>query len=177
MAVSQSPLALPHKKLDNRDMKIYHLVRSQKLPITQDVAWAFFANPANLLQLTPPSVKMSDESAEKPKQIYPGLLQILRMQLPLGFPATWVAMITHVEEPDYFIDVQQSGPFKFWHHRHQIIPIEGGVEIRDTIHYAMPFGFWGEVAHNLFVRNQLQELFDYRNHVLEDFFGAFHSSS
>ena len=170
-------LAPKGKKSENRNMRIYHLVRSQKLPITQDVAWAFFANPANLLQLTPPWAKMSDESPDKPKQIYPGQLQILHLQLPMGLPGHWLAMITHVEEPDYFIDVQQSGPFRFWHHRHQIIPIEGGVEVRDTIHYAMPFGFLGDMAHNLFVRNQLQELFDYRHHVLEDFFGAFHSAT
>lgn len=158
-------------------MKIYHLVRSQKLPITQDVAWAFFSNPANLLELTPDWAKMTDESPEKFKSIFTGMVQVLGIQLPLGIPGTWVAVITHVDAPNYFIDEQKAGPFQFWHHRHQIIPINGGVEVRDTLHYAIPFGIFGHIAHNLFVRNQLQELFDYRSQMLEEFFGTFQPAS
>lgn len=152
-------------------MKIYHLVRSQKLPITQDVAWAFFANPANLQQLTPDWAKMTDDSPEKFKSIFTGMIQTLSIKMPLGLPGRWIAAITHVDAPHYFIDEQKIGPFKFWHHRHQITPIENGVEVRDTIYYALPFGIFGNMAHSLFVRNQLHELFDYRAHVLEDFFG------
>jgi ligand-binding SRPBCC domain-containing protein len=153
-------------------MKIYYLERSQKLPITQDVAWAFFSNPMNLLTLTPEWAKMTDESPEKARQIFTGMVQVLGIKLPGGFPGKWLGVITHVEAPHYFIDEQKSGPFKFWLHRHQILPIQGGVEVRDTLHYAMPFGLFGEIAHSLLVRNQLQELFDYRAQVLEDFFGA-----
>jgi ligand-binding SRPBCC domain-containing protein len=157
-------------------MKIYHLVRSQKLPIAQDVAWAFFSNPANLLELTPEWAKMTDESPEKFKTLFTGMVQLLGVKLPGGIPSQWVAVITHVEAPHYFVDEQKSGPFKFWHHRHQILPVEGGVEVRDTLHYAMPFGFVGHIVHNLIVRNQLQELFDYRAKMLEDFFGTLHQT-
>jgi ligand-binding SRPBCC domain-containing protein len=154
-------------------MRIYHLVRSQKLPITQDVAWAFFSNPANLLELTPAWAKMADESPERFKSIFTGMVQVLGIKLPGGIPSHWVAVITHVEAPSYFIDEQQAGPFKFWHHRHQILPVEEGVEVRDVLHYAIPFGVFGHIAHNLFVRNQLQELFDYRSQMLEEFFGTY----
>jgi ligand-binding SRPBCC domain-containing protein len=153
-------------------MKIYHYSRSQKLPITQDVAWAFFSNPANLLQLTPAWAQMTDESPEKFKTIFTGMIQLLKIKLPLGIPGQWLATITHVEAPHYFIDEQKAGPFRFWQHRHQIVPIAGGVEVLDTIYYAIPFGVFGEIAHKLFVRNQLHELFDYRAHALEDFFGT-----
>ena len=157
-------------------MKIYHLSRNQKLPITQDVAWAFFSNPANLLELTPAWAKMTDQSPERFKSIFTGMVQVLGLKLPSGLPCTWVAVITHVDAPNYFIDEQRSGPFKLWHHRHEILPVEGGVEVKDSIHYAIPYGAFGHLAHNLFVRNQLHELFDYRAEMLEDFFGKFTQS-
>ena len=156
-------------------MHIYHLVRSQLLPITQDVAWAFFANPANLQELTPDWMQLTDDSPESFKTIFTGMIQILGIQLPGGFPCQWVSGITHVEAPHYYVEEQKAGPFSFWHHRHQIIPTEDGVEIRDTIDYALAFGLLGHWVHNLFIRAQLHELFDYRAKVLEEFFGSYQS--
>ena len=34
--------------------------------------------------------------------------------------------------------------------------------MRDTVRYALPFGPLGEIAHALFVRRDLQRIFDYR---------------
>jgi ligand-binding SRPBCC domain-containing protein len=151
-------------------MKIYHLTREQHLPITQDVAWAFFSNPANLLQLTPPWAHMADESPERSKAIYPGLIQILQVKLFGLIPCRWIAEITHVDAPHSFVDEQKLGPFAFWHHRHTIIPDEDGVEIRDTVHYALPVGPFGTAAHRFFVRKQVEAIFDYRAAMLEEFF-------
>lgn len=154
-------------------MKIYHFARSHKMPITQDVAWAFFSNPANLLQLTPPWARMADESLEKPKTVFAGLIQIYKMKILGVIPSCWVAEITHLDAPNSFIDEQKSGPFAFWHHRHSLKPIPNGVEVSDSIHYAMPFGPFGAIAHQLFVRRQLTEIFNYRTQMLEEFFGTF----
>lgn len=151
-------------------MKIYCLIRAQFLPITPDVAWAFFSNPANLALLTPPWVRFQDESYEQAKQIYPGMVLIHKIR-PYGLlPCRWVSVITHSQEPGYFIDEQKTGPFAFWQHKHAIQPVEGGVEIRDVIHYALPFGPLGGLA-NFFVRIQMERLFDYREKMLTDFFG------
>lgn len=157
---------------DNRGMKIYHLSRKLRLPITQDVAWAFFSNPASLTQLTPPTSRMVDESIEQPRKIFAGMLQVFRVSPVWWMPSVrWVAEITHVDAPHFFVDEQKVGPFAFWHHRHSVTPVETGVEVGDTVHYAMPFGFLGEWAHALFVRQQLESLFDYRAKMLEEFFG------
>lgn len=152
-------------------MKIYHFARSHHLPITQDVAWAFFSNPANLLQLTPPWANMADESPEHPKTIYPGMIQILRIGLFGLFACRWVAEITHMDAPHSFVDEQKIGPFAFWHHRHAIKPVVDGVEIQDTVHYALPVGVFGSIAHDFFVRKQLEALFNYRARMLDEFFG------
>lgn len=152
-------------------MKIYHLSRSQSLPISQDIAWAFFSNPANLLQLTPPWMPMRDESAEHPKTVYPGLIQVYGVKLLGLFPARWVAEITHLDAPHRFVDEQKSGPFAFWHHTHQLIPDKNGVTVQDTVYYAIPFGIFGQIAHAVFVKRQLEAPFKYRAKMLTEFFG------
>lgn len=152
-------------------MKIYHLQRSQQLPITQDIAWAFFSNPANLTQLTPSWAHMTDISPERSHSIYTGMVQVLEIKL-LGFiPCQWVSVITHIDAPHSFVDEQKIGPFVLWHHRHLIVPIQEGVEVRDTVHYALPVGVFGTAAHRFFVRKQLHALFDYRARMLTEFFG------
>jgi ligand-binding SRPBCC domain-containing protein len=40
----------------------------------------------------------------------------------------------------------------------------------DIVSYILPFGFIGKLAHRLFVRKQLQEVFDYRHEVIERLF-------
>jgi ligand-binding SRPBCC domain-containing protein len=152
-------------------MKIYHMVRSQQLPIAQDVAWAFFSNPANLLELTPPWANMVDESPERAKTIFPGLIHILRVKLLGWLSCRWVSEITYVDAPHLFVDEQKMGPFKFWHHRHFIRPVDNGVEVQDSVYYALPVGIFGMAAHRFFVQKQLNALFDYRARMLQEFFG------
>jgi ligand-binding SRPBCC domain-containing protein len=154
-------------------MKIYHLSQKQKLPITHDVAWAFFSNPINLVQLTPPEIKMIDETFEPARRIYAGMIQIFKVRLLGVIPYRWVAEITHLEAPYAFVDEQKVGPFAFWHHRHCLVPIEGGVEVMDSVHYAMPFGFIGSLIHHFVVQKQLQAMFHYRAKMLAEFFGEF----
>lgn len=84
----------------------------------------------------------------------------------------WVTEITHVREPDYFVDEQRFGPYKFWHHQHKFIEIPGGVRVDDLVHYALPFDPIGRIANALFVKRQLQEIFDFRRRYLEDKFGT-----
>lgn len=164
-------MALLVKIGQNSIMKIHCLIRSQFLPIAPDVAWAFFSNPANLALLTPDWVNYRDESYEQAKQVYPGMVLVHRIQ-PYGLiPTRWVSVITHAQEPGYFIDEQKTGPFSFWQHKHAVQPVENGVEIRDVIHYALPFGFLGNLG-AFFVRLQIERLFDYRERMLNDFFGS-----
>jgi ligand-binding SRPBCC domain-containing protein len=114
---------------------------------------------------------MADESPERHKTIFPGMLQILRIGLFRLVPCRWIAEITHVQAPDYFVDEQKVGPFAFWQHRHSIQPVTDGVHIEDSVHYALPMGLLGTLAHHFFVKNRLESLFDYRARMLDEFFG------
>ncbi|GAB1372423.1 hypothetical protein MASR1M45_24850 [Candidatus Kapaibacterium sp.] len=53
-----------------------------------------------------------------------------------------VTEITHVNEPNYFVDEQR---FEFIHgYNHFISEVQGGVEMTDIIWYKLPFGILGD---------------------------------
>jgi ligand-binding SRPBCC domain-containing protein len=60
---------------------------------------------------------------------------------------------------------------KFWHHRHEFEAVDGGVLMRDTVHYALPFGPFGALAHTIFVRRKLEWIFNCRKRILSERFG------
>ncbi len=89
----------------------------------------------------------------------------------LGIPLYWMTEITHVEDKKYFVDEQRYGPFSMWHHQHHFKTIEGGVEMTDIVHYKLPLWFLGDIANRLFVKTQLQQIFDYRFKKVVELFG------
>ena len=48
---------------------------------------------------------------------------------------SWVTEITQCKENEYFIDEQRFGPYKFWHHKHFINEVPGGIEMEDVLDY------------------------------------------
>lgn len=151
-------------------MKIYTIDQTQTLPIPREQAWNFFSNPANLEDITPSWLKfriLSDAGEE----IYPGMLIKYRVSAIANIPMNWVTEITQAEREKYFIDEQRFGPYKFWHHQHHFRAVENGVEIRDIVNYALPFGIFGRLAHAVKVKGQLQEIFEFRRQFLEEKFG------
>jgi ligand-binding SRPBCC domain-containing protein len=60
--------------------------------------------------------------------------------------------------------VQVRGPYRLWHHTHELEPLDGGSAtlMRDTVRYALGFGAAGELAHRLLVRRDLEAIFDFR---------------
>ena len=91
----------------------------------------------------------------------------------LGIPTTWVTEITHVKEPEYFVDEQRFGPYALWHHKHFIKPIKNGVEMVDLVDYKIPFGFLGRLAQPLIVYPKLKEIFEFRKEALTKLFGTY----
>ena len=71
----------------------------------------------------------------------------------------------------YFVDEQRFGPYSLWHHKHFIKEIENGIEMEDIIHYKIPGGIFGEFLNSLFIRHQLNEIFEYRKNKLIEIFG------
>ncbi|WAC14271.1 SRPBCC family protein [Dyadobacter pollutisoli] len=143
---------------------------SQKLPISLDEAWAFFSNPANLKEITPAHMGFVVVSKHHGDKMYPG--QIIRYIVKpiLGIPLKWCTEITHVADKQYFVDEQRFGPYAFWHHQHRFSAVEDGVLMEDILHYKVPFGFLGNWVSALFVRGEVNEIFEYRRKILSERF-------
>lgn len=150
-------------------MKIYHFEQQQILPISREEAWEFFANPQNLAKLTPNWMGLTMEE-EPPQKIYPGMLMTQKVRPLLGIPLTWLTEITHIEEGSYFIDEQRIGPYAFWQHEHRLRETIAGTVLIDRLHYALPFGFIGRLAHELTVKQKVAAVFRYRYEVLGKMF-------
>jgi len=151
-------------------MKLFRLDEKQWLPISLTEAWSFFSNPHNLVEITPASLGLEISSAPD-DQMYAGMIITHRVRPILGIPINWVTEITHVDEPRLFIDEQRFGPYRFWHHQHHFKEIEGGVEIRDIVHYSPFIDPIGTLVNTLIVKRQLKEIFDYRRSILRERFG------
>ncbi len=89
-----------------------------------------------------------------------------------GIKMHWVTEITHVEQLHYFVDEQRFGPYSFWHHKHFLKEVSGGVEMIDIIHYKLPFGIFGKLANILFVKKQLKSIFDFRFKKMDQLFNS-----
>ncbi|MFH1566654.1 MAG: SRPBCC family protein [Gemmatimonadota bacterium] len=150
--------------------RVYRLRRSQRLAIGLDQAWGFFSDPRNLQEITPENLRFAIVS-EVPERIYPGLMIEYRLMVPPGVPMGWLTEIKAVEAPRRFVDEQRFGPYALWLHEHRFGAVEGGVECEDLVHYALPYGGLGRLAHALFVRRQLEGIFAYRARVLRQRFG------
>ena len=77
-----------------------------------------------------------------------------------------------MDQGRYFVDEQRHGPYAFWHHKHFIKEHGNGIIMEDIVDYALPYGVLGQLAHFLFVKRQLDRIFEYRKVQLETIFGA-----
>lgn len=150
-------------------MRLFQLRARQRLPLSPEAAWAFFSDPANLQEITPPSLSF-EITSEVPERMYAGLIVTYRIRALWSIPMTWVTEITHVEAPRYFVDEQRFGPYRFWHHQHHFRRVEGGVELTDIVHYSPP-GPGAPLVDRLVVGPRLREIFRYRREFLAERFG------
>ena len=93
-------------------MPIYQLERHQVVSMPLAECWAFFSNPANLAQITPPEMCFVVRS-ELPPRIHPGLMIRYTVSPLFGIPLTWVTEITQVQEPIRSSMINASVPTGF----------------------------------------------------------------
>jgi ligand-binding SRPBCC domain-containing protein len=141
-------------------------------------AWVFFADPCNLARITPEWLSFNVTC--EPEPMYAGQIITYTITPFPGLPGLsrlrrqWVTEITHVRgpedvaagEPLFFVDEQRLGPYRFWHHQHRFTAVDVGVRMEDVVHYALPLGPMGTLAHGLLVRRRLEEIFDHRQRTL-----------
>ncbi len=153
-------------------MKIYRIEQSIKLPISREEAWDFLSNPRNLQKLMPKDMGF-DILSGADQSVYTGQLIEYNVTPFKGFKTKWVTEITHVQKPDYFVDIQLYGPYKLWHHKHFIKEIKGGVLIEDLVHYRVPFGPLGRLLHPIVIKPKLESIFETRTERMNQLFGTY----
>ncbi len=94
-----------------------------------------------------------------------GSQTILETKLFVFFRVRWVAEHTKYEPPRMFEDVQISGPFAKWRHRHIILPHENGAILKDEIEYEPPLSIIGKAVAPTFIESKLEKMFAYRHEV------------
>ena len=146
-------------------MKEFTLHAELWLPRPRDEVFAFFADAHNLQTLTPPWLKF-DVLTPAPIAMRPGALIDYRIRVH-GLPIRWRTEITEWSPPRRFVDVQLRGPYTLWHHTHTFAERDGGTLCVDDVRYR-PRG--GAVMNWLFVRRDVEGIFEYRRERLLQLF-------
>lgn len=137
------------------------LIREQFIPATRESVWGFFATPRNLDALTPDDLRFEIVS-EVPAKMQAGLLIEYRISPVPGVWLRWLTEIRHVREGEFFVDEQRIGPYRLWYHEHHFAEVAGGVKMTDRVTYEIGWGPLGWIAERLWVRRQLEAIFDFR---------------
>ena len=153
-------------------MAVHNLKQEQFLPVSLDEAWDFFSHPKNLAVMTPEYLNLKFTNELHGDAMYPGQVITYKVKPLLGIPLFWMTEITHVVPGKFFVDEQRFGPYALWHHQHHFETIEGGVMMTDIVHYKAPLGFLGDIAVALFIKKQLNEIFEFRRKKVTELFGG-----
>jgi ligand-binding SRPBCC domain-containing protein len=133
---------------------------------TPERVFAFHEQPAALQLLMPPWE--SSRIIAEAQISEPGSCTIIEAKILGPFTARWIAEHTAYDPPRMFEDVQVSGPFRRWRHRHVIEPRPDGAILRDEIDYEPPLAFLGRLVAPYLIEPRLQRLFEFRHQVTRE---------
>ena len=150
-------------------MKLYTLDSIQFINKPIEDVFEFFSNPDNLSVITPPKLGFKILTPT-PIKMSVGRLIDYKIYL-MGIPIHWRTLITNFDPPHTFIDQQIKGPYTIWHHTHTFQKVDGGVEIKDRVVYSIPFSILGRILNFLWIRKDLENIFNYRKKVIDELFG------
>jgi len=147
------------------DRNAFRLTTELRLPCGQSQVFDFFADAFNLEQITPPWLNFHVVTP-RPIEMHNGALIDYRLRLH-GIPIRWKTEICDWDPPFRFTDRQLKGPYRYWHHEHTFLAEGDHTLMRDQVDYAVP---GGRLVHKLFVRHDVQQIFEYRRRVMAEMF-------
>ncbi len=147
-------------------MRLFTLETSLWLPQPVDRVFAFFAEAANLENLTPPWLHFTILTPQ-PIEVTSGTRIDYRLRYR-GFPLRWRTEILAWEPPHRFVDSQIKGPYRRWVHEHVFEEQDGGTLATDYVEYALPGGAF---TNALIIGRDVERIFDYRRQRLMEIFG------
>lgn len=143
------------------DPRGYRLTTELLVEEPRGQVFEFFADAFQLETITPPWLHFSVQTP-RPIEMRTGALIDYKLRLH-GLPIRWRSKISNWEPPFQFVDQQERGPYRYWHHLHTFEEVDGGTLVCDIVNYAVPLGF---ITHPLLVRRDLTKIFTYRRETL-----------
>jgi ligand-binding SRPBCC domain-containing protein len=141
-------------------MTVHLLEREQFVRRPLAEVFEFFSAARNLERLTPPWLRFQILTPE-PIAMRAGTRIDYRLTVH-GVPVRWTSRIESWEPGVAFVDRQEHGPYRLWHHRHEFEALGEGTLVRDLVRYALPLGPLGRIGRILFVQRDLDDVFAYR---------------
>ena len=77
--------------------------------------------------------------------------------------------VTEFDRPNFFVDEQESGIFKFFRHEHHFKSTDKGTEMIDIFDYRSPLGILGNFADRLLIKRYMTAFLEERNKVIKEF--------
>ena len=151
----------PHPSLPN----VQQLTTEIVLPVLRDEVFEFFSDAHQLERITPPWLHFTVQTP-RPIEMRCGTLIDYKLRLH-GIPLRWRTKITEWTPPYRFVDEQLIGPYRLWRHVHTFADVGGKTRCRDQVDYSVP---GGRLVHRLFVKRDVQKIFEYRRRTLSRIF-------
>ncbi len=152
------------------DMKMYKRSWQQVVEADMPEVWEFFSRPENLIRLTPEDMDIEVITDINGVEMHEGMIIDYVMTPVPRIKTKWTTRITKIEKFKYFIDVQEKGPYKKWHHEHHFRQGDEGILMSDIVYYSMPLGFLGDIANSIYINARLNDIFAYRKQAIDEIF-------
>ncbi len=139
------------------DDRSFVLRSSVVLPRLRESVFQFFSDAFQLEQITPAWLNFQILTPA-PIEIQPGCLIDYSIRLH-GIPIRWRTEISSWDPPYSFTDRQLKGPYRLWEHLHTFESVPEGTVVIDEVRYRV---FGGAIVNSLFVRRELERIFEFR---------------
>jgi ligand-binding SRPBCC domain-containing protein len=136
-----------------------------KKPI--EIVFDFFSKAENLNLITPPHLQFKIITP-LPIKISKGTIIDYSLKL-YGFPFKWKTEIKEWEPPFKFVDAQLKGPYLRWVHQHTFFQDGNNTIMIDNVEYLSPGWIIEPLIHGLFVKKNVENIFDYRKTGIEKY--------
>ena len=138
-----------------------NVVFKNEMPVSAEKLAAWHESPGAFGRIQPPWE--SAEIINKATEIADGLEE--HIQIKLGpIKKMWIARYHDVIQDKQFCDLQVSGPFGYWDHKHVFKALDGDKsELEDNVTYKEPMGVIGRFLAGGMIAGKLERMFKYRH--------------
>jgi uncharacterized protein len=143
-------------------------IYEQWLPKSKEEIFPFFSDAHNLEKITPDKLNFKILSVSD-TPVQEGTIIKYKLRID-GIPVNWTTMIQKWEPPHRFVDNQEKGPYRKWHHTHTFQELGSGTLMTDQVDLEIPLGKLGFGAASWKVLRDVDFIFNYRREVIYDMF-------